>query len=464
MIKKITSISSLTKSENIDKIFTLTGWVKTIRKSKNFSFIVLNDGSTQDNFQIIADVTLSNFNTLGSVLTGSSLKITGVLQGSPGKEQNFELKAHEIEILGLTDRSYPLQKKGSSLEFLREKAHFRARTSLISAIFKVRHEISLSVHHFFSNRGFYYVHTPILTTHDSEGAGEMFRASTLNLRKDLPRDFNGNVDFTRDYFQKETYLCVTGQLELEALALGMGKVYSFGPIFRSENSNTSRHLAEFWMIEAEMAFYDLEDLIETSIDLIKFLVSDCLKKRRSELKVIDDYNKNEHIGVLENLIKKDFQKITYTEAVEILNHSDREFEFSLENGEGLQSEHERYLTEDYFKGPLVVTDYPKNCKAFYMKLNDDNKTVRGMDILLPGIGEIIGGSQREENLEKLNDRIEDLKIDFQFLEWYRELRRQGTAVHSGFGLGLERILMYITGMENIRDTIPFPRTPKNCNF
>ncbi len=464
---KISTIDSILKSPRSEQEVIVSGWVRSVRTSKKFSFIVLNDGSSHSDFQIIADMGISGYEELKGVLTGSSLEVYGVVKESQGKNQGLELHASKIIVLGLADETYPLQKKSTSVEFLREKAHLRVRTRLFSAIYKIRHQLSMSTHQFFSDRGFIYVHTPILTGIDAEGAGEMFSVTTLNL-KDLPKLPSGDVDYSKDYFQKETSLCVTGQLEAESLAMGLGRVYTFGPTFRSENSNTTRHLSEFWMIEPEMAFFDLEDTAILATEYIKSLVSDILLKRREELEFVLKWQSEDlldsHIQTLEKLANDEFVKISYTEAISILNNSGKSFEFPTEWGCELHTEHERFLTDEHFNLPVIVTDYPKDCKAFYMKMNEDQKTVRAMDILVPGVGEIIGGSQREESLQKLEKRIEDMGMQRDALEWYLDLRRFGTVTHSGFGLGLERILLYITQMGNIRDVIPFPRTPRSCEF
>ncbi|EQC49823.1 asparagine--tRNA ligase [Bacteriovorax sp. DB6_IX] len=456
-----------TPSEFIDKEVTIKGWVRSVRKSKKFSFIVLNDGTDQDSMQIIADAGIENYEALSSMLTGTSVSITGKIVESQGKGQSIEMQAITGEVIGEVDESYPLQKKGTSLEHLRDIAHLRARTNLFGAVFRVRHALAQATHQFFSDRGFYYLNSPIITAVDGEGAGEMFNVSTLNA-KDLPKTDKGEIDYSKDYFGKDVSLCVTGQLEAECHALGLGAVYTFGPTFRSENSNTKRHLAEFWMIEPEVAFADLEDVADLAADYIKFMIDYAMKNCSKELAFLHsmpftDVDKT-HGDVLKSVRDSEFKKITYTEAIDILNACGEKFEFSTEWGNELQTEHEKYLTDKHFKSPVIVTDYPKDCKAFYMKLNEDGKTVRAMDVLVPGIGELIGGSQREESLEKLEKRMDEMNMEKDGYWWYLELRKFGSVPHSGFGLGFERAIMYITGMSNIRDVIAFPRTPGNCDF
>ncbi|MDD0852818.1 asparagine--tRNA ligase [Halobacteriovorax sp. GB3] len=460
-------IKKVFETEPVGQTVTVKGWIRSIRNSKKFSFMVLNDGSYQDSLQIVIDADLENYEEVASLLTGSSVSVTGKVVESGGKGQSVEMQAESIHIYGKTDESYPLQKKGSSLEFLREKAHLRARTNLFGAVFRIRHELAQATHKFFSDRGFYYLNSPIITAVDGEGAGEMFKVTTLDL-ENLPKDDKGNVDYSKDYFGKDVSLCVTGQLEGECHALGLGSVYTFGPTFRSENSNTKRHLSEFWMIEPEVAFADLDEVADLAADYIKFLVAWALEKCEKELNFIwgipfSDVDKS-HRSVLENVRDSEFLKITYTEAVEILSKTNVKFEYPTEWGKELQTEHEKYLTEEHFKKPVIVTDYPADCKAFYMKQNEDGKTVRAMDVLVPGIGEIIGGSQREEDLDKLIKKMDEDGMEKEGYWWYLELRKFGTAPHSGFGLGFERAIMYITGMPNIRDVIAFPRTPKSCDF
>jgi len=475
--EKRTLVNDIFKSEkdlNNTNVL-LKGWLRSVRKSKSFSFLVLNDGTCQETIQIIYDQDKPDYENVSNLLNGSCVEVKGLLVKSQGKGQGYEVQANEVKIYGTTDSDYPLQKKASSLEFLREKAHLRPRTNLFSAIFRIRHVLAMATHEFFDKRNFYYLNSPILTAVDAEGAGEMFNVTTFSLKDigKLPKE-KESLDFKKDYFGKEASLCVTGQLEAECFAMGMGAVYTFGPTFRAENSNTPRHLSEFWMIEPEIAFYDLDQTAQLAADYIKFLINAAFEKCPKEMDTLDNYHKfaakgkeekyQSHLEVLKDVLKSDFTKITYTEAIEILIKSNEKFEFKPEWGIELQTEHERFLSEKHFVGPVIVTDYPKDCKAFYMKLNDDGKTVRAMDVLVPGVGEIIGGSQREENYEKLIARMDEMKMDKEPLWWYLELRKFGTAPHSGFGLGFERAIRYITGMNNIRDVIAFPRSPKNCDF
>jgi asparaginyl-tRNA synthetase len=452
------------------------GWIRSLRKSKTFSFAVLNDGSCQNNLQVICDESLDNYEEVSSMIAGYSVAIKGTLVQSQGKGQNVELQAKEVEVIGKADASYPLQKKGTSLEFLREKSHLRHRTNLMGAMTRLSHAITMATHLFFDERGFYHIRTPIITNQDAEGAGEMFKVSTFDFDK-IPTNDKGEVDYKQDYFGEEVGLCVTGQLQGEAYACGMGGIYTFGPTFRSENSNTPRHLSEFWMIEPEVAFAELEDVAELAADYIKYLISFCMEKCPDELEFLnkrpkvkggklgDAINgKENHLEILKQVAESDFKRITYTEAIEILQKSDRKFEFPVDWGSELQTEHERYLAEEHFKGPIIVTDYPKSFKAFYMKQNPDGKTVRAMDVLVPGVGEIIGGSEREADLEKLEAMMVEKGMEADKLWWYLELRKYGTVPHGGFGLGMERALLYISGMSNIREAIPFPRTPKNASF
>jgi asparaginyl-tRNA synthetase len=441
----------------IDTDATVKGWIRSVRNSKKFSFIVLNDGSSQESLQIVVDAVLPNYTEVAALLAGSAVAITGRLVKSGGKNQSVEMQATTVEIIGAVDDTFPLQKKATSLEFLREQAHLRIRTNTFGAVMRVRHHLAMATHKFFSDRGFFYLNSPIISGVDAEGAGEMFHVKSS----------------VKDYFgaDKETYLCVTGQLEGECYAMGLGSVYTFGPTFRSENSNTTRHLSEFWMIEPEVAFADLDEIAGLATDYIKYLISYALDNASKELEFLysreDATVSKDHLDILKHVRDANFARVTYTEAIEILSKVDpsvKKFEYPTQWGSELQSEHERYLAEVHFKLPVIVTDYPKEFKAFYMKLNSDGKTVRAMDILVPGIGEIIGGSQREDNLEKLEKRMDELKMNKEPLWWYLDLRRFGSVPHAGFGLGFERALMYITGMNNIRDVIPFPRTPKNCDF
>jgi asparaginyl-tRNA synthetase len=479
---KRTRIKDLLLTGKIDTECVVKGWVRTMRESKNVAFITLNDGSTIRNIQIVTDAGTIPVETLHRIYTGASLSVTGLLVKSPGSGQRVELKATEIIILGEADpEKYPLQPKKHSLEFLREKAHLRFRTNTFGAITRIRHAMIFAIHRFFTDKGFYNIHTPIITGSDAEGAGEMFRVTALDpLHPPLNED--GQVDYKQDFFGKPANLTVSGQLEAEMAALAMSEVYTFGPTFRAENSNTSRHLAEFWMIEPEMAFYDIHDNMDLAEEMLKYLVRYALDNCREDLEFLDKRLKDEEknmkkedrspmglIGKLEFVLANKFERITYTQAIDILKESTpnkkKKFIYPIESwGVDLQSEHERFLVEKHFNKPVIITDYPKSIKAFYMKQNDDGKTVRAMDVLFPQIGEIIGGSQREENYDRLYARIKELNIPEQSLWWYLESRLFGTVPHSGFGLGFERFMLFITGMGNIRDVIPFPRTPQNAEF
>lgn len=464
IIKDITKLKKIFTDNITGTEVTVAGWAKSIRNSKKFSFIVLNDGTTFENLQIIADANIDSYEQVLAGGVGAAFKIKGNLVESPGKGQTVEMQATEVELVGAVDESYPLQKKGHSLEFLRDKAHLRARTNTFSAVFKVRSVLAQATHEFFKSQDFYYLNSPIVTGSDAEGAGEMFNVTTFDISKDLPRNEQNEIDYAHDYFGKSTHLTVSGQLSAECFAQGMGAVYTFGPTFRSENSNTSRHLAEFWMIEPEAAFYDLEDIANLAADYTKYLINAALTECAPELAFLHKVYAPDLGESLKSVSTAEFKHVTYTKAIEILESSDQKFEYKVKWGDDLQTEHERFLAEDYFKGPVIVTDYPKGIKAFYMKLNDDDKTVRAMDVLVPGVGELIGGSQREEDLDKLQKRIDELGMDMADYWWYLELRKYGTVPHSGFGLGFERVVMYITGMSNIRDVIAFPRTPKNAEF
>lgn len=440
------------------------GWVRTKRGNKNIAFIALNDGSTINNIQIVADVSSFDESLLKDITTGACIAVTGKLVESQGQGQNVEINAEKIELYGKSDaESYPLQKKGHSMEFLRENAHLRFRTNTFGAVFRIRHSMAYAIHKYFNDKGFYYLHTPIITGSDAEGAGEMFHVTTLDL-KNLPLTEVGTIDFQNDFFGKETNLTVSGQLEGELGALALGEIYTFGPTFRAENSNTPRHLAEFWMIEPEMAFYDLDDNMDLAEDFVKYLIRYALDNCRDDLNFLNNMIDKGLLDRLRFVVENKFVRITYTEAVRILTESDRKWEYPVGWGRDLQAEHERYLVEEHFKRPVIIIDYPKEIKAFYMKQNDDGKTVGAMDVLFPGIGEIIGGSQREENYNRLLNRIKELKLPEKDLWWYLETRKFGTAPHSGFGLGFERLIVFMTGMSNIRDVIPFPRTPKNAEF
>ena len=477
-MNSLTIKNLLKKNPNSQKV-CIEGWVKTFRANR---FISLNDGSCSENIQCVVDFENTDSKILSKITTGASLEIEGILVKSQGKGQNSEIKVNKIIVLGECDmNSYPIQPKKHSLEFLRENAHLRVRTNTFSSIMRVRSNLSFAIHKYFKEKGFFYVNTPIITGSDAEGAGEMFKVTTLEINKSSLNKQN-EIDYNQDFFGKETNLTVSGQLEAESLAMGLGKVYTFGPTFRAENSNTSRHLAEFWMIEPEMAFYDLENNMELAEEFIKSVLKDLTEECKEDLEYLNKRlldedktkprNERNELNLLERLdfvINNDFKKITYTEAFDILKNSKpnkkKKFKFPiLEWGVDLQSEHERFLVEKHFRKPVIIYDYPAKIKAFYMRMNEDGKTVKAMDILFPGIGEIVGGSQREERLDVLKSRIKDLNIEEKELWWYLDLRKYGTVKHSGFGLGLERLILFATGMSNIRDVIPFPRTPKSAEF
>ena len=443
------------------------GWVRTKRGNKQVKFIALNDGSTIHSIQVVADTERFSEELLKRVTTGASLAVRGRLVASVGSGQAVEIQAEEIEVLGDCDpMRFPLQKKDTSLEYLRSVAHLRLRTNTFGAVLRIRNAMAFAIHKFFNEKGFVYLHTPLITESDAEGAGDMFQVSTLDF-KNIPLDKKGNVDFSRDFFGKKTSLTVSGQLEGELGATAVGEIYTFGPTFRAENSNTPRHLAEFWMIEPEMAFYDIHDDMELAEEFVKYLVQYALDHCMDDLRFLNDKYDNELIARMQGVLGIPFQRVTYTEAVEILEKAVAEgtaFEYPVHWGTDFQSEHERYLVEKYFRKPVILTDFPKDIKAFYMKQNEDGRTVRGMDVLFPKIGEIIGGSEREASLEKLESRIAELGMSRKNLEWYIDTRRYGSVPHSGFGLGFERLLLFVTGMSNIRDVIPFPRTPKNAEF
>ena len=453
---------ALKKSAPVDLI-QLQGWVRTRRDSKDFSFIELNDGSCLRSMQIIARNTLPNYPAVQKLTTGASIIVRGDLVASQGKGQNWEIVAEEIEIIGGSDDSYPLQKKGHTPEFLREIAHLRPRSNLFGSVFRVRSRLAFAIHEFFQTRGFVYVHTPIITGSDCEGAGELFRVTAIDP-KAPPKRPDGEIDYSKDFFARPTYLTVSGQLEAEAFALSLSKVYTFGPTFRAENSNTSRHANEFWMIEPEMAFTDLNGNMDLAEEIVKYLVRDIRVNCPDELGLFAKFVDKELLERLDFVVDRPFQPITYTEAIGLLKESGQKFEFPVEYGLNLQSEHERWLTEKHFKCPVTVFNYPKEIKPFYMRLNDDDKTVTAMDLLVPGIGEIVGGSQREERLDVLEANMHQHKMDPADYKWYLDLRRYGTVPHSGFGLGFERMLMFITGVSNIRDVIPFARTPGSAEF
>ena len=475
MSLKRTKIISINES-HYDSEILISGWVRTKRQSKNVSFVSLNDGSTINSLQVVFD--MNNFDEpfLDEITTGSSLSITGKLIKSEGKNQQFEIIASKVDILGKSDpEEYPIQPKRHTFEFLREVAHLRPRTNTFSSIFRIRHSIIYSIHKFFNDRGFFNIHTPIITSSDAEGAGEMFKVTSLDLK-------DKNLDFKNDFFSKPVNLTVSGQLNAELGALALSEVYTFGPTFRAENSNTSKHLAEFWMIEPEMAFYDINDNMDLAEDMLKYVIKYILENCEDDLVFLQNLEINEEKSLpqiqrneiplterLSSILNKKFDRITYTEAFDILRNSKpnkkNKFEFKVDEwGIDFQSEHERYLVEKHFKNPVIVRDYPKKIKAFYMRSNDDEKTVAAMDGLFPSVGEIIGGSQREERLDKLSNRLDEMDISKEDLSWYLDTRRFGSVIHSGFGLGLERLVQFITGMKNIRDVIPFPRTPGNCNY
>ena len=440
------------------------GWVRTRRGNKNIQFIALNDGSTINNIQVVVEAASFDENLLKEISTGACIGVTGKLIESQGQGQNVEISASAIELYGKSDaESYPLQKKGHSMEFLRENAHLRFRTNTFGAVFRIRHAMAFAIHKFFNDKGFIYLHTPIITGSDCEGAGEMFHVTTMDL-KNMPHKEDGSVDYNNDFFGKETNLTVSGQLEGELGALSLGDIYTFGPTFRAENSNTPRHLAEFWMIEPEMAFYDLTDNMDLAEEFVKYLIRYALDNCVEDLEFLNTMIDKALIEKLRFVLENDFVRLTYTEAVSILAASGKKWEYQVGWGRDLQAEHERYLVEEHFKRPVILTDYPKEIKAFYMKQNDDGKTVKAMDVLFPGIGEIIGGSQREEQYDKLLSRIKELKLQEKDFWWYLDTRKYGSAPHSGFGLGFERLILFVTGMSNIRDVIPFPRTPKNAEF
>lgn len=472
-------IKDLLKDERVDYETVVMGWVRSFR---NNQFIALNDGSTNDNLQVVAELGKFDETLIKRITTGAALKVTGIVVESVGKGQKYEIKASEITVLGDSDpEKFPLQPKKHSLEFLREKAHLRFRTNTFGAVFRVRHSLAFAIHKFFNDKGFVYLHTPIITASDAEGAGEMFHVTNFEL-SNPPKNEDGTINYAEDFFGKATNLTVSGQLEAELGAMAFGDVYTFGPTFRAENSNTARHLAEFWMIEPEMAFSDLEDDMNLAEEFIKYIINYALENNRDDLNFLANRLAEEEkqkpaverseFGLIEKLefvVNNNFERITYTEAIEILKDSSynkkKKFQYIIDKwGVDLQSEHERYLVEKHFKKPVILTNYPKEIKAFYMRQNDDGKTVAAMDILAPGIGEIVGGSQREERLEKLVERMNEMHISTEELDWYLDTRRFGSCPHAGFGLGFERLVLFVTGMTNIRDVIAFPRTPKNAEF
>ena len=464
MAIKRTKIVDVFSGELEGQQVCVKGWVRTRRGNKHVQFIALNDGSTINNLQIVVNLEKFTEEQLKPITTGSSLCVIGTLVASMGKGQSYEVQAEEIEVYGTASaEEYPLQKKGHTLEFLREIGHLRMRTNTFGAIFRIRHHLAFAIHKFFNDKGFFYLHTPLITSSDAEGAGEMFQVTTLDVN-DMPRTEDGKIDYSKDFFGKMTSLTVSGQLEGELGATSLGAIYTFGPTFRAENSNTPRHLAEFWMIEPEMAFYDINDNMDLAEEFIKYCVKYALDHCKDDIEFLNKMYDNTLIERLNSVLKDEFVRLTYTEGIKILEESGAKFEFPVKWGVDLQSEHERYLVEKHFKRPVILTDYPKEIKAFYMKQNDDGKTVRAMDVLFPQIGEIIGGSEREADYDKLLTRINELGIPMKDMWWYLDTRKYGTVPHSGFGLGFERLVLFVTGMANIRDVIAFPRTPNNCEF
>jgi asparaginyl-tRNA synthetase len=478
MFNKRIKIKDVLAAEQTGNDVVVMGWVRTFR---NNQFIALNDGSTNNNLQVVVELGLLDESIIKRITTGASLKVTGEVVPSLGKGQKVEVKAKEVEILGDSDaEKYPLQPKKHSLEFLREKAHLRFRTNTFGSVFRIRHSLAFAIHKFFNDKGFIYLHTPIITASDAEGAGEMFRVTTLPF-DNPPKAEDGSINFREDFFGKSTNLTVSGQLEGELGAMAFSEIYTFGPTFRAENSNTARHLAEFWMVEPEMAFCDIEDNMNLAEELLKYLIGYAMQHNREDIEFLAQRlaeeekqkptNERAEFGLIEKLefvLNNDFERITYTDAINILLESPaykkKKFSYDVKWGIDLQSEHERYLVEKHFKKPVIVTGYPKDIKSFYMRLNEDGKTVAAMDILAPGIGEIVGGSQREERLDKLEERMREMHIPIEEMSWYLDTRRFGTVPHAGFGLGFERMVQFVTGMTNIRDVIPFARTPKNCEF
>ncbi len=461
----MTTIKSLylEQSKLQNQSVQLSAWVRTNRAQKEFGFLTINDGTTLSTLQVVYEAGLSNFEDIQKIRVGSSVEIEGTFILTPEMKQPFEIKATKVTLLGDSPENYPIQPKRHTREFLREVAHLRPRTNLFNAVFRLRSVAAFSIHKFFQDKGFVYFHAPLITGNDGEGAGEMFAVTTLPL-DNIPKDEFGNVDYKKDFFARRTNLTVTGQLEAEAYALAFRNVYTFGPTFRAENSNTQKHASEFWMIEPEMAFTDLEGNMQVAEDMVKFVVSDVLRQMPEEIDFFDQFVEKGLRAKLEALVSSKFNRVTHHDAIQILKDSKRKFENKPEFGADLATEHEKFLTEEYFKSPVFVTNWPKEIKAFYMRLNDDQKTVAAVDLLVPGSGELIGGSQREERLDYLEKRMEELHIPKEDLEWYLDLRRFGGCVHAGFGMGFERLLMYLSGVENIRDVIPFPRTPRHAEF
>ena len=462
-----TKIVNVLKREDYGTIVNVKGWVRSKRSSKSVNFIALNDGSIIKNVQIVADVEKFDEEMFKLITTGACLSVNGILVKSPGEGQASEIQATEIEVLGTCPSDYPMQKKGQSFEFMRQHAHLRLRTNTFGAVFRIRHNMAIAIHKFFHDRGFFYFHSPIITASDCEGAGQMFQVTTKNLY-DLKKDENGSIIYDDDFFGKSTSLTVSGQLEGELGATALGQIYTFGPTFRTENSNTPRHLAEFWMIEPEVAFIDLQDLMDLEEEFIKYCVQWALDNCKDDLEFLNKMIDKTLLERLNSVVSTDFVRLPYTEGIKILEEAiasgKKKFEFPVYWGCDLASEHERYLVEEYFKKPVIMTDYPKEIKAFYMKINEDGKTVQGTDVLFPQIGEIIGGSVREENYDKLMGEIEERQIPMKDMWWYLDTRKFGTCPHGGFGLGFERLILFVTGMQNIRDVIPFPRTPKTADF
>ncbi len=463
---KRTKVIDLLKATEFGKNVEVKGWVRTKRGSKAVNFIALNDGSTIKNVQIVVDVANFDENVLKQVTTGACIAVEGVLKESQGSEQSVEIQCVKIEVLGPAGDDYPLQKKGHTMEFLREHANIRMRTNTFGAVMRIRHNMAMAIHTFFHENGFFYLNTPIITASDAEGAGQMFQVTTLDLNN-LPKNEDGKPDYSQDFFGSQTNLTVSGQLEGELGATALGAIYTFGPTFRAENSNTPRHLAEFWMVEPEIAFYDLNDLMDLEEKFIKYCVRWALDNCKDDLEFLNKMIDKTLIERLNHVVNESFVRLPYTEGIKILEEAiknGKKFEFPISWGVDLASEHERYLVEEHFKKPVIMIDYPKEIKAFYMKMNADNKTVQGTDVLFPAIGEIIGGSVREESYQKLENRINELNINIDSYNWYMETRKWGSCPHAGFGLGFERLILFVTGMQNIRDVIPFPRTPKNAAF
>ena len=463
---KRTKIIDVLKRTDFETVVNVRGWVRTKRGSKNVIFIALNDGSTINNVQIVADTEAFDAELVKDITTGACLSVNGALVQSQGSGQAVEIQAKEIEILGTCGSDFPMQKKGQSFEYMRQHAHMRLRTNTFGAVFRIRHNMAMAIHHYFHEHGFFYFHTPIITASDCEGAGQMFQVTTKNLY-DLKKDENGKIDYSDDFFGKPTSLTVSGQLEGELGATSLGAIYTFGPTFRAENSNTPRHLAEFWMIEPEVAFNDIVDNMDLAEDFLKYCIQWAFDNCQDDLNFLNKMIDNTLIDRLHFVLKNEFVRLSYSEGIKILDQAvkaGKKFEFPIYWGVDLASEHERYLVEEHFKRPVILTDYPKEIKAFYMKLNEDGKTVRAMDVLFPQIGEIIGGSEREADYDKLQTRIQEMDLPMKDMWWYLDTRKYGTCPHSGFGLGFERLILFVTGMQNIRDVIPFPRTPKNADF